>query len=338
VLTCEIETYPHADIKWFIDKNDLAKLHTNKDNPLRSISVHKSVDLNNTTRTYALKSTVVLYYAKEQIYRENFTCRSFFRDNVNFAHSVLFEFQSKTVADYDFLNTRIHGLHREKEGSMRNIPFIYWIILAICILFSVTVILFAVVCIVRSNRNYKRRKREAKRMLGSEYYYDSVNKRSAIYMRSNYSDGTQQQPLKPIVIRDHQDYSSIYSDVNANNSNSNQHNSSLSTTLTSSTPNDVSRYSRLSVSNNRRQPQHRGPATDNSFDHDPVDQSFLPRVGTTSRRVHDEDEATSTTSSGASSSKLFEENFDEYKDPKFDDLRKPVGRYNYKKQPPSSSL
>ncbi len=266
---------------------------------------------------------MVLFYAKEQIYRENFTCRSFFKNNNNFAHSVLFEFQSKESAGFDYLNTRVYGLQREKESTMRNIPFIYWIILAICIIFSVTVIVFAVVCIVKSNMNYNRRKREARSMLGSEYYYDSMNKRSAIYMRSNYSDGTQ-QPLKPIVIRDHQDYSSIYSDVNANN-NSNQHNSSLSTTLTSSTPNDVSRYSRLSASNSRRQANQRA---DQSFDPDAVDQSFLPRLG---RRINDEDESASTASSGASSSKLFEENFEEYQDPKFDDLRKPASKYSYKK-------
>jgi hypothetical protein len=380
VLTCQIETYPSASIKWFIGMNDLAKLHTKKDNHLRSIKTHSATWLNATTRTHTLTSYVSLVYAREQLYNENFTCRSFFKANTNyFVHSVLFEVRGEdsAVAGFDYLNPRGMmgvqrgggGLFSNERQHIRNMPFIYWIILAICLLFSLTVVVFALVCIVRSNRNYARNKRATASMIngsgGGDYYYDSVNKRSAIYMRSaaaNYSDGgTLKQPLKPIVIRDHQDYSSIYSDVAATTSNNHQSGggnrqmncSSLSTTLTSSTPNnnDTPRYSRLSANTSSRRLLAVSAATgDQSFDHEPADRSFLPRLAVTSghnrhapnrnryrnRGAGDDDE--STASSGGASSKLFEENFEEYKDPKFDDLSKPAkGKYTYLK-PPSSSL
>lgn len=322
-LTCEIESYPHADIKWLLGEGDLEKLHTNKDNQLRKIQMHRHADTNKTSQLYTLKSTVQLeYYRDEQLLKENFTCKAFLQNKI--VHNVLFELNSKDKsAVFEYFNKKM-SVKKDGDRYMRQVPFIYWIILAICLLFSVTVIIFAAVCIVRSNRAYRRRKMEASKANG-DYYYDSINKRSAIYMRSqNPNDKTittLKQPLKPIVIRDHQDYSSIYSDNN--NSTSNPNNSSLSTTLTSTAPygEPPSRHSRLSNSrtntaqrktpNTPRKPNGRN---ETSFDNDPADVSFpSPRAA----------DPFDDTSSSTNSSKLFEEDFEQYQDPKFDDLRKP---------------
>ena len=305
-----------------LNNNNLERGLTEKTDDLRSIQIWRNnVTQDNVTKIYLVKSSLLIKFTEDKRYRENFSCKSFHNQSNEILFATLFELPSKDSIDsiFDYFKQKL-SVKKDSSRPLKNVPFIYWIILAICLMFSVTVILFATVCIIRSNRDYKKRKRASGRGMagGSEYYYDSIAKRSAIYMRSKYDDRTLlKQPLKPIVIRDHQDYSSIYSDVhNEVGSSSNPHNSSLSTTLTSTTPNDLLR--KLSGSGMSKPRQN---INDLSFDRDPIDRSFVHRARADQR-------STRSSSSDDSSNKLFEENFEEYQDPKFDDLSKPPSGSN----------
>jgi hypothetical protein len=333
---CSIDSYPNAEIKWISNHLDLERLLGPSDNRYRSIRIESESSINKISNIRQFSSTLYLTFlnGRDGMLRENFSCISFFnQESKSPIETVLFEIRGNldaVLTKYDYLG-RDHDERFFLLGGNRllgKVPFIYWIILAIAILFIISVILFVTVMIIRANRKFNRQKRMLSKRGEGEYYYthtNTMNKNSAIYMRSSM-DRTLTQPLRPIIIREHrggdggsstnttptQDYSSIYSDVNL------PKNFSLSTTLTSANSNNNRRV--VGGSGVRMMPH------DQSFDQDPINTSFLSKM-----RQHPLDDCSSSISSSSNSSKLFEENFEEYQDPKFDDLRKPPHNYSQRK-------
>ena len=193
----------------------------------------------------------------------------------------------------------------------REKPFVYWIILVACILFTLMVILFATICIVRNNHKNVKLEEQLRYFSHSNY---SVNKR--IYLNNvstatrdlNSSKFDAMQPLKPDNIREHQDYSSIY--MNNNTSSVNKSPSRYSMPYSNvyfDTPTS------LKGTNDFLLLAADDQAQNESFDQNPVDISQIER------------------DNSSCSSKFYEENIEEYQDPEFDDLRKPVEKNKLKK-------
>lgn len=373
ILECQVESYPRVEMRWLTNSRVLERQSDQSDKWIVT-KIEREFNKSQETGLYRSTSRAIIHWLTSQYKAESFDCRSFFEDQIDSSQTVVYNGQF----DINFSGSKISDsssmglISRDGQYAeyFRSIPFIYWIILAICLLFSTLVILFAIFCIVRSNRNYNKRKRRmlnaasttggtirhSTRSGGSgEYYYESINnKRSAIYMRTNETSSTNGShstsanskylllkpaptipPMKPIVIRDHQDYSSIYSEVNNTQSTSTgpgpigahlyNPNHSMSTTISGSTsPNDLSQEMRRHMAAPREAPINQ----DLSFDMDPLmDASFLPLSRQNARRhlmpTTSSDNTSTTDSSDSSSTRLFEENFEEYQDPKFDDLRKP---------------
>ena len=149
------------------------------------------------------------------------------------------------------------------------------------------------------------------------YSYNSIYKRSATYASSIRGDNQSViQPLKPDVRREHQESSSIYANINRTPSRSSgglfetpdkKHKHGL---IDSSKNSNYSNY--YYNNNNTTSTSFRFPTssssqddTDQSYDKNPVESSLI---------LDDLSE----------SSKSFEENIEEYKEPKFVDLRKPA--------------
>jgi flagellar biosynthesis/type III secretory pathway M-ring protein FliF/YscJ len=202
---------------------------------------------------------------------------------------------------------------KEAIRSEYDRPFVYWIILAICLSFALMVIIFVVFCIVY---NRQKTKKEEPVYNYTPSSYSTINKRSAIYLNSNSikRDSTAMQPLKPDIIREHKDYSVISTTTNSTLPNG------------FSTPYSAHFISPSSIPRATAGEKHSSGVNstpiyivDQSYDQNPVlTSSTSSSSSASSKRI------SSQTTSSSSSKSSFEENIDEYLDPEFDDLSKPA--------------
>jgi hypothetical protein len=219
---------------------------------------------------------------------------------------------------------------------------LYWLVLALCILFAILVIIYVLLCIlIRRQKNSKmeiHRRSFYDNYTSSNSDYSSLNRRNPIYIstrssssRANY-DNTILQPLKPDTIREHQECNSIYSNLN----------NSKYINLLFKTPNTPGRritrfldfnnndsmnsniyYNNSDTSNsetNLVKLNNRRKYDQTSYDRNPVESTLL----------NDPDGVELTSLSN--SSKSFDENIEEYLDPEFDDLRKPEQKAQQEQQ------
>ena len=197
--------------------------------------------------------------------------------------------------------------------------YIIWIIIAACLIFVIMDISFAVFCVLRAKKNLKLEEQMFTRSSSVNYSYSSIYKRSAIYLPSSSiraDNSSSTQPLKPDVRREHQESSSIYANIHRTPSRSSAglydtHDNKQK----SNSPLDNSKnsyYSNYYYNNNTTSTSFKFPT--NSFSQDDTDQSYDKNPVESSLILDDSSE---------SSRSFEEENLNEYKEPKFVDLRKP---------------
>jgi len=200
--------------------------------------------------------------------------------------------------------------------------YIIWIIIVACLIFVCMVISFAVFCVLRARKNLKLEEQMFTRSSSVNYSYSSIYKRSAIYLPSSSirGDTSSSQPLKPDVRREHQESSSIYANINRTPSLSSAglYDSPDNKKHKSNSPLDNSKnsnYSNYYYNNNTTSTTFKFPTNTNSFSQDDTDQSYDKNPVESSLILDDTSE---------SSRSFEEENLNEYKEPKFVDLRKPA--------------
>jgi hypothetical protein len=353
ILECQVATYPAAYIWWTYGERVFGKINDNtgeipnyeiKDFPIKKEL--SSREEGGTTSfaaadTYTFKTQLHINNFKSQ-FSGNFYCRTMHQLQ-NYQNSKMIKNTKKAVVfkiqllysngdiipiENDFKQPlpapyRISQLDSSNNNSSgNNNPFIYWLMLAICVIFSLTVIIFVSICIIRSNIKYKKNENiymsSSTNMSGftnnnnnnnkryspsSTGYYSIVgNNNNRMYIKndSTYSSSTTNSayahPLKPDVIREHRESSTpTYTNLNF---------SSLSSASRNSTP-----YSNITFKTNMTRLQSSSLDDHNDCEDDQVQTSLI-----------DDDVSVSL-------SRSFDENFEAYQDPKFDDLRKPNAHY-----------
>ena len=199
--------------------------------------------------------------------------------------------------------------------------YIIWIIISACLIFVVMVVVFAAFCVLRAKRNLKLEEQMFTRSSSVNYSYSSIYKRSAIYLPSSSIRGdnsSSTQPLKPDVRREHQESSSIYANIHRTPSRSSAGlYDATETKQKSVSPLDNSKnsyYSNYYNNNNNNTTSTSFKFPTSSFSQDDTDQSYDKNPIESSLILDDTSE---------SSRSFEEENLNEYKEPKFVDLRKP---------------
>ena len=301
-FNCRVRSHPSAVIVWMYKQRLLQRLFVM---PGFQFKIDDRVVSKKFDSTVIESKLIVTYSG--QIANEDYSCRTSHRFN----SSKNYEFVAKPIYDQKMINFNIinHSYVSElKTKSSNNSiaysdasrakilydeksdrqPYIYWIIFGACLAFVVVVIIFASICIIQNNRKLK----SHEDIKSNDY--NTINNRSAIYLASNsiYADASLVQPLKPDVRREHQYQDSLVTTMNKTSSSK------------TSTPSYIF-SSPLSL------PKQRLETTncffndsEISYDNNPIESSIID----------------DTKSIG---SKSFEENIEEYLDPKFDDLRKP---------------
>lgn len=230
-LDCVVTGYPEPKVKWLLGQKDLYKVF-NYEN--KEFNMQDSVTLNKKFYLYTLKSSLSISFIGE-LGRENFSCQTFYSNdhfvnkNPNFVKpeplylqkSITFSVNSLSYINlhngqinnnslYKYMNST-HLMVRVpiQSQSRSDRPFVYWIIIAICVLFSFFFVLFVSYCMIQHKR---RAKKEDPIYAYASSNYSTINKRSVAYAGANSirGDTSTLQPLKPDVIREHQDYTSLY--------------------------------------------------------------------------------------------------------------------------------
>jgi hypothetical protein len=248
-------------------------------------------------------------------------------------------------SDYEMLLSNINGqinstsdwlvLDYARHEPRQRDPLFYWLIIAACIIFSLLVILIVGVCIVQNKRASKRKEQElmyAYSTSGGGSNNSSFNKRtySTTSDKCSYNDSAAAlQPLKPDTIREHRDQNPIYS--NPNNRSLSRHSSPYSNAIYMS-PNSVNLSNRMPNGRNATDSQpyyHSYNPSLKKNSNNRADNKGYPR----NNRLHGINDPVESTlmdetdsHSLTASTKSFEENIEEYQDPKFDDLSKPIAK------------
>lgn len=311
-LNCVAEGFPQPYIKWLFGQKDVVR-ELGSTNKFIVHNENKSKNL-----TFLTHSSLVIspYHSHGQ---ENISCIAYMPDSkpsnipkpLYTKKGVLFniinrnKYENLPNRNFSSLNsTELTYLPSVQKNIFKDQPLIYYIIFGFLFLFCFFVIILASVCLIRHRRVVKKEEQDYA-FSGSDY--SSINKRSTIYTGSNSirADSTTTVPLKPDVIREHHDFSSINGNFYRTPSRPSNY---LNTVMIS--PESINHnYDNESVyTNNHSIAIYNGPRVmQQSFDHNPVESSLFDDTGSSSRF----------------SSKTFEENTDEYLEPKFDDLRKP---------------
>ncbi|CAF0836865.1 unnamed protein product [Brachionus calyciflorus] len=315
-LECSVETYPEPEIKWLQGQKDLD----------RNLKISDNFQINEKRETgenlHKITSSLIITL-DGSISQDSFSCRAFYKQEIKHNNkqlsrpiysqkSVLFNIISDSIIQdinaynqtFMLLNSTLSAyLASIQYNSLKDQPFIYFVIFSVLFIFCFLVILFVGVCLIRHKRAIRKEEKEYG-YTGSDY--SSINKRSTIYTGSNSlrADSSTIMPLKPDVIREHQDYTSIYGQFFRTPS---KHSNYLNTLMISPESINLDDNESVYTNNNSIQMYHNPRIMQQSFDNNPVDAS-----------LYDDTRSTSHVSS-----KTFEENTEEYLEPKFDDLRKP---------------
>jgi hypothetical protein len=334
ILECEVKTYPAANIWWTYGERVFGKIYDNtgdvpnyeiKEFPIKKqLSSSKGDSFNDDTFTFKTQLHITNFRSQ---YSGKFYCRTMHQLNNqnsktirNTKKAVVFNIQL-LYANGEPIPIENHYKQAQPAPQIRhgdinnnNSPFIYWLMLAICITFSLTVIIFVACCIMRNNNRYKK---DESIYMSSSSSFNTNNKRycpnstpyysivgsgpnnNGMYSKNNSTfsssstNSAYTQPLKPDVIREHRESSSpTYTNLN------------LSSPSRNSTP-----YSNLTFKTNTTKLQSTS-LDDDDCDNDQIQSSL----------IEDNDDKDVS----MSLSRSFEENFEAYQDPKFDDLRKPT--------------
>jgi len=331
-LTCVVKGFPKPVIRWNQGQKALDK---NIDQNFFIVDNQTSV-LNNrfdadyvtdmyivTSRLELKKSFIKIDQLNEY---KNYSCTAKFDQPSGESNllqkMVLFKiYRTETEAQQQGpVNSPIKTIDPSLEVKELNKDFLsrrsetYWLVLLFCILVALIFILFASICIIRNVvQSYQLEKKiieKEKVFNGNRASTYSYTHSGTLGRRTNetYSGSTTSTTrnsamglLKPDVIRPHHDHASNY------NTSSNR-----TPSTRQSSPN--SNINSFLYSSPASLPPRDDPAEldkliniNQSYDNNRVDMSLL----------FDDDEA-------SSSSKSFDENIEQYQEPQFDDLRKPV--------------
>lgn len=336
VLKCLVQGYPLPSIRWNENNKSLDKKSTYKTFSIKEREIKTEGHLKTIEST--LKFFLVVPIRPSLNGYRNYSCRAMLGSGLkkpkdpstneietdSIQKMVDFKVYHGVDLAYsgwfsnDFSNTESSEVtlrniyHSEKSDELeaayirsRQRPFIYWIILMVCLLFALMIVLFATYCIIHNNHK-SAKMREELRFLGHSSY--SVNKRSAIYLSSSTAntkhssavmshDKSVLSPLKPDNIREHQEYISIY--FNDNQNDQTPYSDSVHYSNLNDSPSSLLLNGATEITYTQSDQRDRSADSDN-LQSSPVDS---------------DDEA-----------KSFEENISEYQDPEFDDLRKPDQR------------
>ncbi|RMZ95070.1 leucine-rich repeat-containing 24 [Brachionus plicatilis] len=312
-LNCIVENYPEPQIRWINGEKDIVR-------DLSSSKIFQT-DSNTTKGDLTYKVMSWLTVSLEHPFSYDIKCSVFYKSSPKLdeqprpLHSrkeVQFtiinqnkdeNFPNRTFSSLNF--TELTYLPSVQKNMFKDQPVIYYIIFGVLFLFCFFVIILASVCLIRQKRSVKKEQQDYG-YSGSDY--SSINKRSTIYTGSNSlrADSATIVPLKPDVIREHHDFGSVCGNFYRTPSRPSNY---LNTLMISPESINQNYDDNDSVyTNNHSIPIYNGSRQmHQSFDNNPVENSFFD----------------DTTSSSRFSSKTFEENTDEYREPKFDDLRKP---------------
>jgi len=350
-LTCVVNGYPRPVIRW--NEGNKA-LHKNIDKIIETES--ETSDLSD---SYTVTSYLVLekpYETSNEIEYRNYSCRTKFDPALNLPEynnqnqkMILFKIFNSEKDNYaaahrlQVARTHEHDdqLQQQQQQQQQQPPQTkqinakkksdtYWFILLLCILVAFIFMLFASVCIIRnvaqSNRLEKKiieKEKAFNAKRNSTYSYTqtssggmastSEKRQTTSYSTSTTTSTTRNSTLgllKPDVIRPHHDYSSSFNINSTNRTASSRHSSPNSNSLFFSSP-----ISLVAANKQQQQQQNDSNELDNllennnqSYDNHPIIDNSL---------LFDD-------SSSSTSSKSFDENIEQYQEPQFDDLSKPV--------------
>ena len=313
-LNCIVKGFPEPYVKWLLGQRDIVRDLASSN----TLLTHSETKFQNITYIVHSSLTMNLDHPLRQ---EDISCIAFFSTDsrpskipkpLHPKKGVLFKIIN-LIKDDSYLNqtfsslnlTELTYLPSIQRSIFKDQPFIYYIIFGILFLFCFFVIILASVCLIRHKRAITRGEKQYG-YSGSEY--SSINKRSTIYTGSNSlrADSATTVPLKPDVIREHHDFGSINDNFYRTPSRPSNYLNALM--ISPESINKTFDDNDSVYTNNHSIPIYNvSRLIQQSFDQNPVENSSF------------ED----TRSSSRFSSKTFEENTDEYLEPKFDDLRKP---------------
>lgn len=173
-ITCRVRAFPEAKIKWLFGQKDLEKMFT-YENKLFTTSDAK--EYNSSEHMLTIDSKLRISYSGH-IGKVNISCLAFYLGFVD-SHendaskpqrlfkSIQFNINSDddqidAPADNDgeyVLNSTVLMMREAVATSQYERPFIYYILMAVCILFTLMVILFATVCMIRHVKKNKKKER-----------------------------------------------------------------------------------------------------------------------------------------------------------------------------------
>lgn len=192
-ITCRVRSFPEAKIKWLFGQRDLDKMFTYEN---KQFETTDSRDYNSTERLFTVDSKLLVSYSGN-IGKVNFSCRAFYltpaatvvnvKNNAQPQH-LLKSIQFNINSDDDHLNmdamaaaaaaaaAAASGSTGEfpdefmvnstmlmmKEASYRSSrerPILYWLFIAVCVLFGSLIVMFVIIFLVRHFSIKKRKQR-----------------------------------------------------------------------------------------------------------------------------------------------------------------------------------
>ena len=350
-IECITYSYPSVTQKWLLFDKDITKLanENNAETVKIKIEYFEKFEYNGMDIPYVYKQEFLADYHETNLEAGSYSYKVSLSGDGKIVQSA--KIPTKTFSfivhnDYYIPKLSESRSNETVLAAALNTPtksFLYWLILALCILFAILVIIYVLLCILI--RRQKNSKMEIHRRSFYDNYttsnsdYSSINRRNPIYIsnrssssRGNYDNTIMTQPLKPDTIREHQECNSIYSNLN----NSKYINLLFKTPSTpgrritrfldfnNNSMNSNIYYNNSDSSNSEtnlvKSKSSRRKYDQTSYDRNPIESTLL----------NDPDGAESTSLSN--STKSFDENIEEYLDPEFDDLRKPEQKVQQEEQ------
>jgi Leucine-rich repeat (LRR) protein len=348
-IECITYSYPSVTQKWLLFDKDITKLanENNAETVKIKTEYYEKFEYRGLDIPFVYKQEFLADYHETNLETGSYSYKVSLSGDGKIIQSA--KIPTKTFTFYVQNDYYIPKLSESRNNetvlaAALNTPtksFLYWLVLALCVLFAILVIIYVLLCILI--RRQKNSKMEIHRRSFYDNYttsnsdYSSLNRKNPIYVsarssssRGNYDNIIRQQ-LKPDTIREHQECNSIYSNLN---------NSKYINLLfkTPSTPGRrITRF--LDFNNNSMNSNiyYNNSDTSNSETNlvkfnsrRKYDQASYDRYPVESTLLNDPDGVELTSLSN--SSKSFDENIEEYLDPEFDDLRKPEQKAQQEQQ------
>jgi hypothetical protein len=318
-LKCIVKSFPKAMIRWTYGKKSLQK-SANDEQTYKTWENSTHMD-----DSILLESKLIIPY--QEVYDQEFFCRTNHHFSLNQKHLAQPEYLQKLI-QFDVISwyqpkrgqlidetTSSYGEFLRKKDPL---PLIYWIIISVCLFFSLMSVLLVAFCLLKRIRQTKKETdyiyyTAPINPANTSEYYNSMNSRKKA-RNSFYGDtmsNPSSLPLKPDVIREHHESNSIYVNLNRSPSKcSTPYINNLFASPYSSHRKLKSQEPKYSRASNRNSKLIHNANV--SYDDNPIENSLIYELN--------------SSTSVSTETKSFDENIEEYQDPKFDDLNKPSAR------------